>query len=797
MRFNVHQPSYERLRVEHAERRRPIVFWVGAGLSQPAGLPSWSGLQAVLQSKALQIAATLPPTEGRKMEAALEQAAREVSLWDTFQILKREMGKTEFREGVREVLGRSRTAEIPAVYTAIWSLPGVRGVLTLNLDDLAVRSHKRTRLTEDAVPFVGRQAPEYAHVLGEGRPFIANLHGVTDAQGTWVLTRDEITHLVDLPGYREFIGFLFSQMTVVFCGISAEDSAAGGFLQKLTSSGLDLGRHFWITDRADEATHGWAARAGLGIIRYQPITKASSPPDHTSPLIELFSDMRDFISTDVVAPPLIPMVSRVESLPPPQELLSRNADELRALLSGYARTVLSEGGAGSPTKYNEFLRSYAPCVHQAWWITSDEPFNRFYDYRVVEQVSSSPFSSVWRLQSSDGRDLALKVLRIENLGKGPEIEGFRRGIQSLGFLTRASVPGTATLAAAFEIPASLIMEFIEGDSLQNLALSNSFDPWEDGIPLMESVCEHLRYGHNLPQGVLHRDVRPSNILVPYYHWQPDFLEDSPGKHDVRLLNYDMSWHSGARGQTIAGNIEEGGYYAPEDTSASVEAARSTLIDSYGVGMCLYFTFTKMRPPAGGCKSTDWKRLLTEGFRVNSRLRWRSAPTRMRRLVEKATAPEAEQRPMIDQIKAELGLLRLAIQGDTATLPSDFWAEELISQSEQAEYVVDDSTLTFTRTPRPGRSISLSGEVRRSMVVLAFKNQALDSTNRSGIDRLWSEKLQSARDILTSTGWVVREDTRYGGQEMRLSAECSVDTIRANFASVLGGLRRGVDKVRLE
>jgi serine/threonine protein kinase len=619
-----------------------------------------------------------------------------------------------------------------------------------------------------------------------------------DAQKSWVFTRDEISALVNTPGYREFIGFIFGQMTIVFCGISAEDSAAGGFLEGLSNLGLDLGDHFWITDRMDAATHGWAAKAGVAVIRYSPVVKAGQSPDHSTPLLEIFADLKAYVSKDTNAAPLIPDVAMVSTLPSIRELLIQDVDDMRGKLSGYAKLLLQEDKHGRAEKYERFVKEYGPCIHQAWWITSEEPYNRFYDHVIEAQVSASPFSTVWRLRAPDGRALALKVLELKNLTSGAEIESFRRGVQSLGYLTKAEVPGTPALEAAFEIPTSVVMEFVEGENLSALVNARGFDPWQDGLQILEKVCEHLRYGHNLPQGVLHRDVRPSNVMVPYYYWQPDFLaENVPEKHEVKLLNYDLSWHAGAKGQTISGDIEESGYYAPEHISGGGDAARTTLVDTYGVGMCAYFVFTKRAPPPGGSKSTDWSDLLDQGFRPAPRLGWRSAPARIKRLVGKATSPESTDRPMIDQILAELKFVREAVAGETRNLPAEFWAEELISRSEEAAYVTSSSGSTFTREPRPGRTISLESDPRGKLVILNFRNSALPSTNRSGLDRMWSEKLQRAREILTSAGWNVRNESRYGSMELLLSADVSVDDLAKQFDRLLSGLQRGVAQVRIE
>lgn len=797
MAFNKQQPAYQRLREIHAERRKPIVFWTGAGLSMPAKLPSWPGLRDQLIDRAFEAILTLPETEAKEREAALEAAKVNLSLWDAFRAIKATMGPHEFREEIRELLSHRADAEIPEAYRLIWELPGVRGMLTLNLDEFALKSHKRVRLSEDIVSFVGRDAPDYAHVLGKGRPFIANLHGIMDSQKSWIFTTDEVTGLIQSTGYRAFIATVFSQMCVVFIGISAEDASAGGFLDQLTSAGVDLGDHFWITDRTDTVARGWAGGAGLSVIRYTPEVSGKSL-NHVPPVLEFLTDLRDYVSKDAPAKPLIPDVRPVRHLDSVGNLLLDDVDAMRTKLSGYAKQLLETDEFGKDAEYEQFLNDYGRCIHQAWWITDASPGNAFYGYTVERVISRSPFSTVWQLRGSDSKDYALKVLEIRNLRSGPEIESFRRGAQSLGFLTAAKVPGTPALKIAFEIPTAVVMDFVEGENLVQIATARAFSPWSDGLAIMEKVCEHLRFGHNLPQGVLHRDVRPSNIMVPYFYWQPDFFEgEPPSKHEVKLLNYDMSWHSHARGQAIAGDIQESGYYAPEYSGSDVERQRSTLLDSYGVGMCLYFLFSKSPPPPGGCKSTDWQSLLDTHFRPKPKDKWRSAAGRIRRLVDRATSPVPDERPVMDQIGAELRTVRLALEGETQHLTADLWAEELISHAEEADYASDVNGVRFTREPRAGRTIAVEGDLQRNRVVVSFRNQALPSTNRSNLDRLWSEKLQRAREVLTSFGWTISDRTSYGNMEILLWAEVEVEHLARDFKRYLDGLKRGLDLVRIE
>lgn len=111
------------------------------------------------------------------------------------------------------------------------------------------------------------------------------------------------------------------------------------------------------------------------------------------------------------------------------------------------------------------------------------------------------------------------MIQIDNIKSGPQIDSFRRGVQSLNYLSRADVPGTASIVDAHEIPCAVIMKFIEGSNLSDICSAGGFDFWSEGTRIVINVCSHLEYSHNLPAAVLHRDVRPSNIMVPNYHWE--------------------------------------------------------------------------------------------------------------------------------------------------------------------------------------------------------------------------------------------------------------------------------------
>jgi serine/threonine protein kinase len=287
-------------------------------------------------------------------------------------------------------------------------------------------------------------------------------------------------------------------------------------------------------------------------------------------------------------------------------------------------------------------------------------------------------------------------------------------------------------------------------------------------------------------------------MLPFAYWRDeDTAEIGKSRYDVKLLNYDMSWHANAKGQAIAGNIEEAGYYAPEQISQDDEASRTTLVDSYGVGMSLFYAFSRISPPTGGSTTHDWKKLVFDRIKMDKSVTWRSACNRLRRIILQATLPEQSKRISVTQISLELELLSYTATSQTDRLPIDFWAEELICRAEDADYEALPNGYEFKRDPRPGRIIGTQGDIRSNAVKLYFKNSYSGLVSRSGIDKVWSEKLGTAREILTSTGWEVSNASRYINREILLHAEMSLPDLQANFEKALQGFIRGISTVRID
>src|SRR5205807_308856 len=108
------------------ERTRPLLLWVGSGLSLSAGLPSWHQLKKTLVDTLVGKARTIETREQQRLLSVAEQVRKQPDYWTSFQILHDNLGRATYRETVREAFREASACRIPKAYLAMWQLP-VRG----------------------------------------------------------------------------------------------------------------------------------------------------------------------------------------------------------------------------------------------------------------------------------------------------------------------------------------------------------------------------------------------------------------------------------------------------------------------------------------------------------------------------------------------------------------------------------------------------------------------------------------------------------------------------------------------
>ena len=206
------------------------------------------------------------------------------------------------------------------------------------------------------------------------------------------------------------------------------------------------------------------------------------------------------------------------------------------------------------------------------------PFGR---YRLIELLGRGGMGEVWRAHDTvTDRIVAIKVLPA-HFGDNREFqERFRREAHAAA---RLNTPHVVPIHDYGEIDGRLFvcMRLIEGRDLQTVLAEGPMEP-SRAVRIIEGIALALHAAHEV--GLLHRDVKPSNILLD----RNDF---------AYLIDFGIARAADETRLTKTGNtIGTFHYIAPERLSG--EQGEDARADIYALACVLYECLTGRTPFAG-------------------------------------------------------------------------------------------------------------------------------------------------------------------------------------------------------
>jgi serine/threonine protein kinase len=203
----------------------------------------------------------------------------------------------------------------------------------------------------------------------------------------------------------------------------------------------------------------------------------------------------------------------------------------------------------------------------------------------LRRIATGGMGEVWLAQNETTHaSVALKVLRPGGPANSVEAEErFRREARLAGVLSHRSIVRIFDFLEEPDGTLVLVMELLQGETLEQWLARRGPLPEREAMAVMSAVLSALQHGHE--QGVVHRDVKPSNIFLSV---------ESDGKVIPKLLDYGIAKMPKNDARTMDGVVlGTPSYMSPEQIRS--EEGLDGRSDLFSCGVVLYEMLTGACP----------------------------------------------------------------------------------------------------------------------------------------------------------------------------------------------------------
>lgn len=195
---------------------------------------------------------------------------------------------------------------------------------------------------------------------------------------------------------------------------------------------------------------------------------------------------------------------------------------------------LSRADVVQPTDSSRYLRASAehrlsricPRCHTSWPLTKrvcsydgtatklDNLIGSIFAdrYEILSVLGSGAGGTVYKAKHRFMlKTVAIKIMHPGTARRLQSLQRFRHEAIASSFLTHPNIVSVSDFGVTEKGIAFMIMEYVDGDTLAHVIENRGAIAPDDALPLFIQLCDGLEHAHQA--GVLHRDMKPSNVLV--------------------------------------------------------------------------------------------------------------------------------------------------------------------------------------------------------------------------------------------------------------------------------------------
>ncbi|MBR0519489.1 protein kinase, partial [bacterium] len=204
-------------------------------------------------------------------------------------------------------------------------------------------------------------------------------------------------------------------------------------------------------------------------------------------------------------------------------------------------------------------------------------------YKILQKIGKGGMAFVYKAFSIyHNKECALKEMQDQYLDPESKDKITAQFMNEAVTLSKLDHPGVPYVLETFELEGKhyLAMEYVAGDTLEDFVMNSpSLLTQDQVLGIVWQIIDILKYLHNLPEPVILRDLKPSNIML-----------NKEGK--IKIIDFGIAkvFEQGNASRTMAKIKGSGssGFAPPEQYGAAGTDKRS---DIYAFGVTIYYLLT--------------------------------------------------------------------------------------------------------------------------------------------------------------------------------------------------------------
>ncbi len=219
---------------------------------------------------------------------------------------------------------------------------------------------------------------------------------------------------------------------------------------------------------------------------------------------------------------------------------------------------------------------------------SEPPGTQIGPYKLLQQIGEGGMGTVYMAEQTQPvqRKVALKIIK-PGMDSRQVVARFEAERQALAMMDHVNIARVFDGGTTEQGRPYFVMELVHGVPITKYSDDNHLTPRER-LELFVPVCQAIQHAHQ--KGIIHRDVKPSNVMVPLYDGKPvpKVIDFGVAKAtEQKLTERTLFTQYG----TMVGTLE---YMSPEQAEMSALGV-DTRSDIYSLGVLLYELLTGSTP----------------------------------------------------------------------------------------------------------------------------------------------------------------------------------------------------------